>query len=620
MSDVSAPNGTMRGVVTSTTVGQIEKQPFPPLWIPVCKPDVQLFGSVEHLERFQPGPILQRLLDSDPRIRLDAAYSIGTRLSVDNLEENLVTGAVNELRACWLSQSDPAVQGVMLASFGAVHYSTDDQRREIEDFLVRESQGPGVKVLGATSGLEAMIRRYPNPGPTEATRARLRELVSYGKRIGDPPMLDTDARIRRLALSALMTARDTDMRTFFTVADDDDWQMRRLIAPRLSVLDPAQAPLVERIAIDPAFQVRYDFLSAVARTIPTTKSCAPLVQRFKDPSPQVVMRAMDLVSPNCTDLEDAVKALMEPVQKMMKQEELLSWHVPSRALAVLARVAPEEAKPGLLAALKHPAWQVRAAVAAASVSLNDEEMAIALMADPEPNVRTAALDALARLKSSAVVPQAIATLTTSADYQLLRQAALALKGTPIEMRDDATSSLLGALRRLTDEETDTSRDPRVAILDRLAEVCAPGRASDLLYYVADYDDAVVAAARKAFAQLVGAPAAAVKNMRRRYPYQPSTDQISHLPTEAIIQLESGVVSLRLLTDVAPVTVARFAELASQNFYNGRTFHRIVPNFVVQGGSPGANEYHRRDEIPARRNRAGGVPRSRRCRDFVTRHR
>jgi cyclophilin family peptidyl-prolyl cis-trans isomerase len=62
------------------------------------------------------------------------------------------------------------------------------------------------------------------------------------------------------------------------------------------------------------------------------------------------------------------------------------------------------------------------------------------------------------------------------------------------------------------------------------------------------------------------------------------------------------VTLKLLTDVAPVTVARFAELAAQGVYNNRTFHRIVPNFVVQGGSPGANEYagatgrYMRDEV------------------------
>jgi cyclophilin family peptidyl-prolyl cis-trans isomerase len=223
------------------------------------------------------------------------------------------------------------------------------------------------------------------------------------------------------------------------------------------------------------------------------------------------------------------------------------------------------------------------------------------MADPEPNVRTAALDALARLKSPAVVPHAIATLNTASDYQLLRGAALALKNMPVESRDDGTSALIGALRRLTDELTDTSRDPRVAILERLGEVCPPARASDILYYVGDYDDAVGTAARKAFGQLVGAPAASIQDPRRRYPYQPSADQLSHLPTEAIIQLESGIVSMHLLPDVAPVTVARFAELAQQGFYTDRTFHRIVPNFVVQGGSPGANEYvgasrYMRDEV------------------------
>ena len=49
-------------------------------------------------------------------------------------------------------------------------------------------------------------------------------------------------------------------------------------------------------------------------------------------------------------------------------------------------------------------------------------------------------------------------------------------------------------------------------------------------------------------------------------------------------------AIDLLTDVAPVTVARFAALVAAGAYNNRTFHRVVPNFVVQGGSPGANEY------------------------------
>jgi peptidyl-prolyl cis-trans isomerase B (cyclophilin B) len=63
----------------------------------------------------------------------------------------------------------------------------------------------------------------------------------------------------------------------------------------------------------------------------------------------------------------------------------------------------------------------------------------------------------------------------------------------------------------------------------------------------------------------------------------------------------GTFDLALFTMEAPATVARFARLAQQGYYNGLTFHRIVPNFVIQGGSPGANEYvgypdYMRDEL------------------------
>ena len=87
-----------------------------------------------------------------------------------------------------------------------------------------------------------------------------------------------------------------------------------------------------------------------------------------------------------------------------------------------------------------------------------------------------------------------------------------------------------------------------------------------------------------------------------------------------MQLEGGAVTLRLLPDVAPVTVARFAALASQGYYDGLTFHRVLPNFVVQGGSPGANDYagvrrFLRDEVgPQARHIRGAVGMSKRGAD------
>jgi cyclophilin family peptidyl-prolyl cis-trans isomerase len=70
---------------------------------------------------------------------------------------------------------------------------------------------------------------------------------------------------------------------------------------------------------------------------------------------------------------------------------------------------------------------------------------------------------------------------------------------------------------------------------------------------------------------------------------------------------------------APATVVRFARLAESGYYNGLTFHRVVPNFVIQGGSPGANEYvgdatFMRDEVGRWPHVRGAVGISTRGRD------
>jgi cyclophilin family peptidyl-prolyl cis-trans isomerase len=81
----------------------------------------------------------------------------------------------------------------------------------------------------------------------------------------------------------------------------------------------------------------------------------------------------------------------------------------------------------------------------------------------------------------------------------------------------------------------------------------------------------------------------------------------------------GAFELQLLADDAPATVARFVRLARQGYYNGLTIHRVVPNFVLQGGSPGANEYmgdgpFMRDEVGLRTHARGTLGISTRGRD------
>jgi cyclophilin family peptidyl-prolyl cis-trans isomerase len=54
---------------------------------------------------------------------------------------------------------------------------------------------------------------------------------------------------------------------------------------------------------------------------------------------------------------------------------------------------------------------------------------------------------------------------------------------------------------------------------------------------------------------------------------------------ALIETTKGPITVELLPQAAPVTVNNFVFLARQGFYDGVTFHRVLPNFVAQGGDP-----------------------------------
>ncbi len=52
-----------------------------------------------------------------------------------------------------------------------------------------------------------------------------------------------------------------------------------------------------------------------------------------------------------------------------------------------------------------------------------------------------------------------------------------------------------------------------------------------------------------------------------------------------IKTDKGDIRIELFADKAPLTVANFVNLAERGYFDGLTFHRVVPNFVIQGGDP-----------------------------------
>ena len=262
------------------------------------------------------------------------------------------------------------------------------------------------------------------------------------------------------------------------------------------------------------------------------------------------------------------------------------WPLRAEALSALATRDTARARPLIAVAARSRTWQERAWAARAAVAARDTATLRTLARDPEPNVALAAL---------VTRDDAIAAL--GRDHAgLVLAAAAKLKGDP-SLRT-ALPALLATLERLTRRpDALTWRDPRVAILERLSEVRDPALVARVRRWTSDADPAVAVAA----ARITGGDTVAIA--RRALPVPPFPDAGT---LDALRGL--GTIELELLTDDAPATVATIARLARARAYEGTTFHRIVPSFVLQGGSPGADEYDprtpyfMRDEVGGRHRR------------------
>jgi cyclophilin family peptidyl-prolyl cis-trans isomerase len=82
-------------------------------------------------------------------------------------------------------------------------------------------------------------------------------------------------------------------------------------------------------------------------------------------------------------------------------------------------------------------------------------------------------------------------------------------------------------------------------------------------------------------------------------------------TKATLHTSEGRIELELFPDEAPKTVENFTKLAQEGFYDGLTFHRVIPDFMIQGGDPrgdgtGGPGYKFEDEINEHRVERGAL--------------
>ncbi|MGV3243528.1 peptidylprolyl isomerase [Staphylococcus sp. 11261D007BR] len=71
-------------------------------------------------------------------------------------------------------------------------------------------------------------------------------------------------------------------------------------------------------------------------------------------------------------------------------------------------------------------------------------------------------------------------------------------------------------------------------------------------------------------------------------YPQLTKEIQENEIKATMHTNKGDMTLKLFPDIAPKTVKNFVELSKQGYYNGVTFHRVINDFMIQGGDPTAS--------------------------------
>ncbi len=425
---------------------------------------------------------------------------------------------------------------------------------------------------GAARGLESLFRLNPAPRrPTPATLAAMHTTFAA----------DQGEEIRELILLTMNAAGDRDSTTLELGLRDPSPQVRRL-----AVIG------ARRWVTDTSAMVRYQALRV-------SRSCEKAAAAVTDASEHVALAGVDLLGTLKCDA-----ALVAPLVTAGRD-----WRIRGAALVSLASLDAAQAHRHLADMSKDPVSQLRALVATVARTVKDSAVLAALAKDSNPNVAATALT---------TVDDAIRALRSD-HAGLILAGAERLKSAP----DLAARlpQLMRAFNRLTADGSMTMRDPRLAVLTRIGEVPDTSSARLLGDALSDRDPAIASLAAVILTARTGSTVAP-QTTRLPIPPIPPASYIRALSgaTARITMKGLGVITVALLPEEAPVTVGVFAQLAEAGGYDGLTFHRIVPNFVIQGGSPGADEFDGRsreflrDEVGLVRNARGTIGISTRGRD------
>ncbi|MBI3932520.1 MAG: HEAT repeat domain-containing protein [Acidobacteria bacterium] len=292
-----------------------------------------------------------------------------------------------------------------------------------------------------------------------------------------------------------------------------------------------------------------------------------------------------------------------------------AW-IRAAALTALARTDRDEFALVLSGLDSDPVWSVRGALAAALAAAGDEisvGILLSMLRDDDARVLPHVLDALVKARGG----DAVETLRAHLEHPDFAVRAAAAQGLADLKAAGASDALFAAYRRSLGDADIDARASQVAALAFQRDDAARAALREIAR--SDPSRVVRARAGEALRDVGEAPPdpgpQAVERALLDYreamaPYNPASGVAVYTP-RAFVYTRRGRIEIHLNVIEAPLTCASFIDLARRGFYDGLTFHRVVPGFVIQGGCPrgdgnGGPGYTLRCEIGQRPYGRGAV--------------
>lgn len=379
--------------------------------------------------------------------------------------------------------------------------------------------------------------------------------------------------------------------------------------------DPVLLDPLERLASDPEPEVRRTAALGLGEGRPgatrppadALRALTVLEKLLRDPDWRVVVCAL-----RATSSYDAPVV----VERLSHGLSHASFHVRTAACEGLGAKSGKAAIGDLeRLARTDPSASVRYAAAQAVLAIDEgraQALVPSLLGHDVPNVRAAAAEILAKSKDPIVVTKLI-SLSKDDRHALVRQAALAaLEGKTTQEAEDAVqfallSSDAGTVaaaagvvaangwKHMVRDMINAFRahpgtkgaDAREAVIGALATLEAQDGIAIIQDAAATDPDAgprsaAIQAIADANKQPTGPPDRRPRPERAGGPL--GAPLLDH-DVDLVVETDQGTMRIRLDASEAPLHAAHLADLARKGFYDGLTWHRVVPDFVIQGGCP-----------------------------------